>query len=1113
MRRMITVSFWPAVLLGLLHASMSPAAPMYWDTSTDAGIQAGSGTWNDNSATAWSDGTAGSDPLLAWTSSADDAHFYTSGTSTITVAGGVGANSLVFDGAGYTLGANRVTVGAGGIVANQSATIYGATLGATQSVTVAGGKTLTIQNTTVINAGHTWTKNGEGAVTTPGEVQVRAGGGYTHEAGTLEISGGNGVHVVGGSAGNAVFTQTGGTINGTVPYFIIGASGGLTGGTGYKAVFNMQGGALNVTGTLYSGHASDSVITQTGGDVTAARLDIASDAGHGEYYLKGGTLTVSGNVGIGYLAAANGDFVQSGGSATVGSLTLGGHSSGGGTASYTINTNDAPATLTVGSGGIYVARYGSSQSTFNVDGGTVQANGDFRIALSTDTTGTVTQTGGAVTIASNRALQFGAGTGTYHLNGGTLKLANLSFADAAKNRLAFGGGTLENNGSALLTTAIPVELKAGGGRISTPTASAGIHLTGPISGTGRLTKTGDGTLQLSAAAGSTFSGDIYIDAGEIVVDNNNLPTTRGTVRVGTSSSGTGALTLSDWSLRTTSYFMLGAGGSIDSVGVLNMSSGQIEVGSTMYLGWKGSGTVNQTGGTVIVTHPNGIHVATDIDGTTGIYNLHGGTLRTPQINIAAGIAQNRTTLLSFDNGGTLENNGSGLMTTAIPVEFTTGGGVINTPGGGADIRLTGSMSGSGRLTKSGDGTLQLSAAAGSTFNGDIYIDAGEVVVANNNLPTTRGSVRVGTSSSGTGTLTLSDWSLRTTSYLMLGAGGSIDSVGVLNMSSGQIEVGSTMYLGWKGSGTVNQTGGTVIVTHANGIHVATDIDGTEGIYNLHGGTLRTPQINIAAGPAQNRTTLLSFDNGGTLENNGSGLMTTAIPVEIKAGGGTISTPGGGADIRLTGSLTGAGDLTKSGAGTLTLGGTAAAYTGGINVSAGTLRVNTSLAASSGVDVAAGATLGGTGTIGGPTSIRSGGSLATGASVGTLTFLDDLTLANGAIWDWEFIDTSSYDQAVGDNGASLILPTAGSTPAITLNILGEPGHTVDWYDEFTIFTGDVVNFDAGLFDLVNDSDWARGWQIASSGQNLVLTAVPEPGSLVLLAVSLLGLLALGRRRRM
>ena len=673
-------------IMRLDNYTVTSLTARYWDTSTDAGIQAGNGTWDNNSTLRWSASTAGSDPLGQWTSSDHNAHFYASGGSTVTVSAGVGANSLIFSGTGYVLSGQRVTVGAGGIVADESAAVSGGiTLGASQSVTVAAGKTLTIGVATTVPSGMIWIKGGEGTLTS-GQIDVGANSGYTHAAGTLNV-GGSGVVTTGGEAGNAVFTQTGGTINATGSWLIIGGSGGPTSGTGNQAIFNLEAGTLNAS-VLYVGHQSDTELNQTGGAISVNVLAVASDNGHGWYRMEGGTLGVVDRCRLGYKAAATAEFVQSGGSVTFaanGWLQIGGD----GEANYTINTDHGASTLTVG-GDVFVAQLGSSISTFNIDGGTVTIGGNLSIGQSANATGTVTQTDGTVTIAANRALQFGAGNATYNIDGGTLKLANVSLANASKNLLAFGGGTLEHNGTTL--------------------------------------------------------------------------------------------------------------------------------------------------------------------------------------------------------------------------------------------------------------------------------------------------------------------------------------------------------------------------------------------------------------------------------------MTTAVPVEFKAGGGIIHTPGAGADVQLTGPLTGMGSLTKTGDGVLTLGGASEAFSGAVSVDGGTLLVNASLAGSSAMSVASGATLGGTGTVGGPTSIAAGGVLATGASIGTLTFGGDLTLAGGAIWNWEFIDNTlgNFDRAVGEDG-KLILPTAGAT-AITLNILGDDtGHSVDWYDEFTIFVGEVENFVASLFDLVNDSDWTRGWRIFSDGQDLILTAVPEPGMLGMLAMALLGLLALGRRR--
>jgi autotransporter-associated beta strand protein len=1567
---LLATFFWSFVVVGLLCPATVQAAPMYWDTSTDAGIQPGDGTW-DNSTAAWSASTAGSDPLLQWVPT-NDAHFHASGTSAVSVGSGVGANKVVFDGTGYALSGSTLTVGAGGIVANESATINNAlSLNTNQSVYVAGGETLALGASVSIGSNVTWTKQGEGTVDAgTHRFNVSASRGYTHEEGELIVREAYGVYVTGGATGNAVLTQRGGTITSTGLYFIIGGSGGPTDGLGHKAIFNMEGGALNATGSgsFYCGWNSDTVINQSGGTINANRFGSATDNGHGWYNLSGGSLNIAGQADLGHKAGLSTEFTQTGGSASFATLTIGGS----GSADYTISTADGPATLTVGTGGIYLGRLGAGEGAFHVEGGTVQVNGDFRIATSAGTTGTVTQTGGTVTIADSYSLQFGPGTAAYHLDGGTLKLANLSFTDAAKNLLAFGGGTLEKSGGSALTTAIPVEMKAGGGTIHTPgaalhlsgsftgegnltktggamltlsgvtsdftgdvaigggtlqisVAGAGsVHLTGAFSGTGALSKIGDGLLTLSGASSGytgpttvsagtlrnegALGGGVTVNAGATLemaggtiggsVNVHGTATGTGTIsgttdiRAGAelipgtgggalstarlnvgSSTGTGTLTMNEGVLNVGGYFILGAAG-IGSTGVLNISGGQINAsGNVMYLGHTGNATVNQTGGVVNVTHSGGIHVCTDVDGLAGTYNLDGGTLKTREINtsyagptttmllsfgggtlenngtallstaipvefktaggtihtpggganirltgpitgdgamiktgpgvltltgtasdytgaltVEAGTLLNQTTtggtavvnggtlqnqgtitggalvnggvlqnqgtigtsatvnasgtlqmgggtvsgpvhahglvtgtgtisgttdmyagaelrpgtgggsliagrinvgrsptgtatvtmsegtlqsslfilgagengvhstgvlnisggqlntphfylgwkgngivnqtggtvnvtgsqgihvatdyeylegtynldggtlktrainttfahstttmLLSF-GGGTLENNGTALLSTAIPVEFKTAGGTIYTPGGGGDIRLTGTISGSGALRKTGGGLLTLSGSAGG-YSGALTVEAGTLlnqattagtavvnggtlqnqgtiggsatVNAAGTLQMTGGTVsgpvlayglltgtgtisgttdmyagselrpgsgggsliagriNVGSSSTGTATVNMSEGTLQS-SLFILGAGqNGVHSTGVLNISGGQLNT-PHFYLGWRGNGIVNQTGGTVNVTGTAGIHVATDYNGLEGTYNLDGGTLRTREIDTTAGGATNRSMLLSF-GGGTLENNGTALLSTAIPVEFKAGGGTIHTPGGGANIRLTGPITGGGALTKTGPGVLTLTGTANGYTGAVNVDAGTLLVNTSLAGTSGVNVASGATLGGNGTIGGPTSIQAVGTLSTGGSIGTLAFLDDLTLANGAIWDWEFIDTGSYDQAIGDDGARLILPDAGTTPAITLNILGDQGgHWVDWYDEFVIFDGQVDGFDAGLFNLVNNSDWERGWRIFSEGgQNLILTAVPEPGTLGMLAAAFLGLLAAGHQRR-
>ena len=102
--------------------------------------------------------------------------------------------------------------------------------------------------------------------------------------------------------------------------------------------------------------------------------------------------------------------------------------------------------------------------------------------------------------------------------------------------------------------------------------------------------------------------------------------------------------------------------------------------------------------------------------------------------------------------------------------------------------------------------------------------------------------------------------------------------------------------------------------------------------------------------------------------------------------------------------------------------------------------------------------------------------------------------------------TTYDQIVGDN---LYLPT-GVDETITLRVVGLAEHTVNLNDSFTIFTGTVHGLAANNVNIVNASDWTGGWTV-SDGSSLVLQAIPEPGTLGLLALFGLGLLA--RRRIM
>jgi autotransporter-associated beta strand protein len=208
-------------------------------------------------------------------------------------------------------------------------------------------------------------------------------------------------------------------------------------------------------------------------------------------------------------------------------------------------------------------------------------------------------------------------------------------------------------------------------------------------------------------------------------------------------------------------------------------------------------------------------------------------------------------------------------------------------------------------------------------------------------------------------------------------------------------------------------------------------------------------------------------------------------------------------------------LIKKGAGILAL--TAAnTYAGGTIVREGTLLVNNTTDSGSGtgrgsVTVETGATLGGSGTISGQISVAAGGHLAPGNSPGIL-HTGNVTLASGAYFDVELNGTapgSGYDQLDLDGVINL--------SDAQLNVL--LGFSPSIGDQFTIIdndgvervTGDFAGLNEGsLFSTPFGSQRFLITYLGGDGNDVVLTAVPEPSSLALVA-SLFGLTFFYRRR--
>ncbi len=545
----------------------------------------------------------------------------------------------------------------------------------------------------------------------------------------------------------------------------------------------------------------------------------------GKIVMKNGTFSATGDVAVGaYRAGAL--TVDENATFTAETLRVGRFSGGDGT--FTINKDGAADVST-----IYIAdNDANSQGRIEIDGGGLEV-GSLNIAQTGKTTGAVTLKSGTLAVAGDAKLANGAGAsgaitkGYLNIEGGTADFAKglyLCFAGWSETELNVSGGV----------TTIAGEFDIGRGSTGVATVSGGTLV---ANGTTRIGRNSGGNGTLKITGGNVkLANDVYMadggGTGTLEVDGGTLTVTH-EFRGAQGGSTTSTILVKSGTANFNNTLDIANN---SSTCTMTVSGGEVNCGSDVYVGRNKNTTANGTltldGGTMSVGTANTIRrLKLAIDDTTGTLNLNeGGTLKVWRID-ASGIKN----AINFNGGtlvalGTSTNNDNdyfwGKDSNNANIAIGEKGVVIDTAGFDKKTGTAVAITGSGTITKAGNGTLTMESLG--SFSGEFVLASGTLVLpAQKTVTTTNVGYMVAESeSSGTYIYTLvqQPCKIGETYYNTLG-----EALTAANTASqvSTIEINSA-------SCTDNVTvgSGQTLVIKAESGHVYT------GTITLNGGTLK-----------------------------------------------------------------------------------------------------------------------------------------------------------------------------------------------------------------------------------------------------------------------------------
>ncbi|MEK7388979.1 MAG: autotransporter domain-containing protein [Elusimicrobiota bacterium] len=681
----------------------------------------------------------------------------------------------------------------------------------------------------------------------------------------------------------------------------------LSGVNTYTGGTSLSAGTLSVNGDSALGNAAGGLLLnggtlRTSAAVTSARaLTLGSQGGTIDAAQAGSTF--SGVIGA---AGSLGITDSIGG----GTITLAGANtfSGGLTVNGALGVSLQAAAANVFGSGAVVLNSGLGRADLNLAGFnqtigslTADANSTVRLAAAQLTSGadnTSSTFAGTISDGGAGGSLVKTGGGVWNLtransySGGTTVNAGTLGIDDLS---ALGSGAVTLDGGTLRTNSALTfsrDMTLGASGGTIDTAGNDSSFSGILSA-GALTKAGNGTLTLSGV--NTYAGGTTLSAGTLsVAAENNL------------GAPAGALTFAGGTLKTLGGLVdaravtLSGGGTIDVNGLTSTFSGVFADGSSA--------------GRLRLTDSAGAGKLT----LSNVNTYSGGTVLDSGI-----LSVSNDNNLGAASGGLVFNGGTLQTTTGISSSRTV---VLNGSGAVIDTQnlnssFSGGISGGGALTTLGNGTVSLTGA--NTYGGGSVLNTGKLNI-NNDFALGTGALTF----NAAGSLETNAANILLANNISLAANGSFNILGNTTTLSGVVS----------GAGSLNLVSSGTLFLTGNNTFTGGTLVGANGVL----------RINKSAGLGTGSLTL----NNATLQTNAA--LTLTNPVSLGAGGGVIDTLS--ADSTVSGTISGAGPLTKTGSGVLTLA-SVNSYTGGTIVNQGTLAlgVDNALAAAGALTVNSGGT--------------------------------------------------------------------------------------------------------------------------------------------------------------